>query len=291
MVSLGPSLKVGNGVLSELLRHRSKLFSSPPPEPAENVTDLIDFGTTDIAPPTLGPIATIPLKSEQGATSEAEIPGSQSTEEGSLRQRRPPKLASKPSLTKLFSGSSRNLANLDDLRPPTPSLVDAEPPRVDLTIAELSPLPVFSDVPSPPIADVTSPVETTPPPSIDNEKKKLDDFQYPSGTVQERSEVFSSPTPIADLFVRKSPHAPLRNDRDSGGSSSIRTSTSVGSLPRGSTDNPASVVRRGQSVFFSGSSSDKRNSLRSAPNTPGEKHSSGSISVKDMIKDLDKRDS
>lgn len=289
MVSLGPSLKVGNGVLSELLKHRTKLFSSPPPEPAESVSDLVDFGTTSIAPPTLGPIATTPSKPEQ--VSMSDCAGSTGPDEGSARQRRPAKLSSKPSLTQLFSGSSRNLANLEDLRAPTPSLVDAEPPRVDVTIAQLSPLPVFSDVPSPPIADITSPVESTPPPSTDSEKKKLEDFQYPAGTVQQRSEVFSSPTPIADLFVRKAPHAPLRNNRDSGGSSSIRTSTSVGSLPRQSSDNPRSAASRGQSLFFSGSSGDQRNILRSAPNTPGEKRSSGSISVKDMIKDMDKRDS
>lgn len=296
MVSLGPSLKVGNGVLSELLKHRTKLFSKPPSENSEEpktedaVTDLIDFGTTSIEPPTLGPIATMPLKTGQATTSGVEKPSSSTADAENAQQRRLPKLSSKPSLTKLFSGSSRNLAAMDDIRPTPSPLVDPEPPRVDLTIAQTSPLPVFSDIPSLPIAELMPPLETTPPPSTESERKKLDDFQYPSGTVQQRSELFGSPTPIADLFVRKSPHAPLLNNRDSGGSS-IRTSTSVGELPRQSVDNPATAVRRrGQSGFFSGSSGESRTSFRSAPNTPGNKGSSGSISVKDMIRDMDKKD-
>lgn len=287
MVSLGPSLKVGNGVLSELLKYRTKLFAAPPPEhgdqpKTETVSDLIDFGTTSIEPPTLGPITTIPF--------EAVRPSLPMSEEAIATTRRPRKLSSKPSLTKLFSGSSRNLSNMDDMRL-APSLpINTEPPRVDLTIVQTSPLPIFSDIPSPPIAEVVPPADTTPPPAVDTEGKKLEDFQYPAGTVQQRSELFNSPTPIADLFVRKSPHAPLRNSRDSGGSS-IRTSTSVGELPRGSLENPAAAVRRrGQSGFFSGSSGDNRMSFRSAPSTPGEKSSSGSFSVKDMVRDMDKKD-
>jgi hypothetical protein len=288
MVSLGPSLKVGNGVLSELLKHRLQLFSKPPLRAEDSVTDLIDFGTTSIEPPTLGPIASIPLKDEAAefATNPAEI-------KDDSPSKKPPKLSTKPSLTKLFSSSSRNLAHFTDQRPSTPSLVDVEPPRVDLTLAQTSPLPTFGLVPSSPMVDPSppTPAQTTPVSVAESEKQKMDDPHYPAGTVRERTRALSSATPIADLFSRKTPQPPLRGDRNSM-ASSIGTSTSTRSLG----DNPARVITRGHSAFFAGGGSgsigngdNKRNS-RSVPNTPGDKRCSTPSSVREMIKDMEKRD-
>ena len=307
MVSLGPSLKVGNGVLSELLKHRLQLFAKPPARSeqtrtgaGETVSDLIDFGSVSIEPPSLGPVATISLKEEQSV----EI-----TESGDgSRSKKPPRLNSKPSLSKMFSSSSRNVAQFSDVRSATPSLVDVEPPRVDLTLVQTSPLPTFGSIPSPPMVDPAPPSpqipssETTPASLAGSEKQRLEDFHYPSGTVQARTQALSSATPIADLFQRKTPPAPLR-DRDSVGSSiaTVKTSASVDGL------RPASGngFRRGNthSVFFAGAVSgsgssptkngDKRNS-RSVPGTPADKRSStttSSGSVKEMIKDMEKRDS
>jgi hypothetical protein len=129
MVSLGPSLKVGNGVLSELLKHRLQLFAKSPTR-GNAVTDLIDFGPVSIEPPSLGPVATVSLKDSPPAeTINSEDDGS--------RRKKPPRLNSKPSLNRLFTSSSRNLAQFPDARPTTP-LVDVEPPRVDLTLAQTS---------------------------------------------------------------------------------------------------------------------------------------------------------
>lgn len=304
MVSLGPSLKVGNGVLSELLKHRLQLFAAPPPRRESAVMDLIDFGPVSIEPPSLGAVTTMPLKDAQPETKTSEDDGS--------RRKKPPRLNSKPSLNKLFTSSSRNLAQFADVRPTTP-LVDVEPPRVDLTLAQTSPLPTFGSIPSPPMVDPSPPspplppTETTPVAAIGDEQERLEDVHYPSGTVRERTRALSSATsssatPIADLFQRKTPPAPLRGTRDSA-NSSLRTSTSVDDGLRPSSGNG---FRRGQnthSVFFASSSSasgisstpigEKRNSHRSAPNTPGDKRSSSgasSGSVKEMIKDREKRD-
>jgi len=297
MVSLGPSLKVGNGVLSELLKHRLQLFAKPPPR-GNAVTDLIDFGTVSIEPPSLGPVATVSLK--DAPPPETDIYG----DDGS-RRKKPTRLNSKPSLNKLFTSSSRNLAQFPDVRPSTP-LVDVEPPRVDLTLAQTSPLPTFGAMPSPPMVD---PSPTCPLPSAEaaanDSKEGSGDIQYPSGTVQERTQALSalsSATPIADLFQRKTPPAPLRENRDSA-TSSLKTSISVDDgLARPISGNG---FRRGQnthSVFFGSSGSgsginsstigDKRNSHRSAPNTPAGQRSSSSAggSVKEMIKDMEKRD-
>lgn len=287
MVSLGPSLKVGNGVLSELLKHRLQLFAIPPHRAQDTVTDLIDFGSTSIEPPTLGPIATIPLKDEAAEFA----PDSAEKKDDSINKKQP-KLSTKPSLTKLFSSSSRNLAQFTEQRPATPSLVDVEPPRVDLTLAQTSPLPTFGNMPSPPLVETTSPIpdQTTPASVTDSEKQKPDDHHYPSGTVQERTRALSSATPIADLFSRKTPQPPLRGDRDSI-NSSIGTSNSARSLG----EVPARVITRGHSAFFAGGGSgsigngDKRNS-RSVPSTPGDKRSSTPSSVREMIKDMEKRD-
>jgi hypothetical protein len=301
MVSLGPSLKVGNGVLSELLKHRLQLFAKPPPR-GNAVTDLIDFGTVSIEPPSLGPVATVSLKDAPPAETNV------SDDDGS-RRKKPPRLNSKPSLNRLFSSSSRNLAQFADVRPSTP-LVDVEPPRVDLTLAQTSPLPTFGAMPSPPMVDPSPPsplppAETTSTAAATDEKQKSEDIQYPTGTVHERTQALSalsSATPIADLFQRKTPPAPLRENRDSA-ASSLKTSTSVDDgLARPISGNG---FRRGQnthSVFFGSSGSgsgissttigDKRNSHRSAPNTPADKRSLSSAggSVKEMIKDMEKRD-
>ena len=298
MVSLGPSLKVGNGVLSELLKHRLQLFAKPPPR-GNAVTDLIDFGTVSIEPPSLGSVATVSLKDAPPAET------NNSDDDGS-RRKKPPRLNSKPSLNKLFTSSSRNLAQFSDVRPSTP-LVDVEPPRVDLTLAQTSPLPTFGAMPSPPIVDPSPPsplppTETLSTPNATTEKQESVDVHYPTGTVQERTRALSSATPIADLFQRKTPPAPLRENRDSA-TSSLRTSNSVDDgLARPISGNG---FRRGQnthSVFFGSSGSgsaissstigDKRNSHRSAPNTPADKRSLSSAagSVKEMIKDMEKRD-
>jgi hypothetical protein len=263
------------------------------------VTDLIDFGPVSIEPPSLGPVATIPLKDEQSSETTA------SDDDGS-RRKRPPRLNTKPSLTKLFSSSSRNLGQITDVRSTTPSLVDVEPPRVDLTLAQTSPLPTFGSIPSPPMVDSNPPTspppaETTPASTIGSEKGKLEELHYPPGTVQERTRALSSATPIADLFQRTTPQPSLRDNRDSA-SSSIRPSSSLDDgLARPSSGNG---FRRGNthSVFFASSgsgsgisstSTEKRNSHRSAPNTPGDKRSSSGTSggsVQEIIKDMEKRD-
>jgi hypothetical protein len=282
MVSLGPSLKVGNGVLSELLKYRTQLFAQPPHRSGDTVTDLIDFGNVSIDPPSLAPVATVPLKEEQSSSF------SVSAEEP--KGKKPPKLANKPSLTRLFSSSSRNLAQFTDQRPMTPASIDVEPPRVDLEIAETSPLPTFGNIPSPPLVDPNppaaeaspAPIQTEPKTPSESEKQRMDDFHYPSGTVQARTQALTG-TPIADLFSRKTtPQLPLRQSRDSVGSSSIRTSTSMSS------------VRRGQSAFFAGGSinTEKRSSHKSVPNTPADKDKRSSTqtqssSVKEKVKEME----
>ncbi|WVQ93451.1 hypothetical protein IAU59_000525 [Kwoniella sp. CBS 9459] len=284
MLSLGPSLNISGGVLNELIENRETLFAKPPTPPIiEAAEDLIDFGDVSIepvAPPSMSQTqsSTRPTTPASQLTEESLVPASMS---GSSRSKRAPRLPAKPSLTKIFGSSMTSIPrqkSVDTLN----SIVNVEPPRVDVSIGNNTPLPTFEAVQPDSIEAGTSesvdhkdalkgvstaadvPVPETPLPSG---AEKLDEVHYPAGTVGERSKMFANSgassttsTPIADRFQgTSSPFPALRAVRNSNGSLSGKSiSTASDGNPAKSTGegspnlsaNPASVIRRGQPVFF-----------------------------------------
>lgn len=277
MISLGPSLNIPGGVINELLMRRTTLFAKPPPTEEDGVTDLIDFGSVSIAPPSIPQAALIPLKDEEPTAARSATPLSQASEDSPpSKGTRPGRMPSKPSLTRLFTASSRNL-QLDSQPAETPSVVDPEPPRVDLTIDEMSPLPNFGKVPSPaqPPDDLpTSPEEIKASDAAD-EDKPAEDTTCPPGTVQERINAYPiSSTPIADRFAKEVSLPPLRPN-------SLTSTASTVSDKRAS-------FKRGQQAFFSSSTSPRTHSRSQSGSL--DKRSSASSSVRDMVKDMERRE-
>nr|XP_031862892.1 uncharacterized protein CI109_001366 [Kwoniella shandongensis]KAA5529964.1 hypothetical protein CI109_001366 [Kwoniella shandongensis] len=279
MLSLGPSLNISGGVLTDLIEQRDVLFAEPPPlSHSETAKDLINFGDVDI-PPVIAPLQT---KSRSPTvtslhTLEDNLQVSDSAP-GSLKSKKLPRLPSRPSLTKLFGSGSMSIPrqkSVETLNSIAKVSINTniEPPRVDLDASPISPLPTFEAKTSPSaevndslaqsskIAEVAMPTSTalemkTP---LDPGTEKMEDVHYPSGTVEERTRLFS--TPIADRFQgTSSPFPPLRKPRSSTGSTSTIHSAhagGVGDSPKSGSEgspnpntNPATVIRRGQPVFF-----------------------------------------
>ena len=240
--SLGPSLNLPGNLADELVRRREELFSHPPDSTTfEAVNSLVDFGDSPIEPP----LASASLPTPR-SVSPPPVDGSVK----SKTKRIPPRIASKPSLQRLFSGSAalRATGSEESLR--RSSVGEQAPPQVDLKISPTSPLPTFASevTPSSPHS-LHSPDESS---------------QISSGTVKDRRKLFSeaaarkdapivTPTPIADKFQNSSPaFPPLRQPRSSIGSMSSSASVPVLATFDGKSDhqNPATIIRRGQPVFF-----------------------------------------
>lgn len=290
MISLGPSVNIPGGILTEFLTRRKHLFAKPPSTGQDTVTDLIDFGSVDIAPPSIPQATMVPLKPE--------LPLRSSTPHSQMSEDSPPakvnkahRMSSKPSLTRLFTASSRNLTQAEEqpAEPLTPA-VNPEPPRVDLTIEEMSPLPNFGKVPSPvhPPPDLpnTSSADDRPP-AQETEEKKQEDILHPTpGLVQERIKAYpTSSTPIADRFAKaEAGLPPLRPN-------SLSSSISTVSAGKASHDSPANIIKRGQSPFFSGPGMSPRSShSRTQSGTIMDKRSSTPSSVREMVRDMERRD-
>lgn len=289
MISLGPSVNIPGGILTEFLTRRKHLFAKPPSTKQDTVTDLIDFGNVDIAPPSIPQATMFPLKPESPLRSST--PHSQLSEDSPpFKVNKPQRMSSKPSLTRLFTASSRNLTQAEEEPVVPPSAVNPEPPRVDLTIDEMSPLPNFGKVPSPvhppPELPSTSSADDHTP-TQETEEKKLEDILHPTpGMVQERIKAYpTSSTPIADRFAKaEAGLPPLRPN-------SLSSSISTVSAGKASHDNPATIVKRGQSPFFSGPGISPRSShSRAQSGTLLDKRSSTSSSVREMVRDMERRD-
>lgn len=282
-LSLGPSLNIPGVVISELIERRETLFKDPPPPSTiDTARDLISFSDVDIPP-------MVPPSSKSSTFSTIDSPYSHKTDDTFAVQdestkRKPPKLPSRPSITKLFTSSHVSLPrqkSVDTLA----SIPDSAPPRVDVAVSPTSPLPDFeakskaqspgttptregakkhdtyvptyvsvaSAAPAVPIASASSPASMEP----------VEEVHYPAGTVEERARLFATPTPIADRFTSNQSSFPsLRAPGSSTGSSATMRSVSASVIPQKGTSrpgsagsaasvtNPASVIRRGPPVFF-----------------------------------------
>ena len=242
MLSLGPSLNISGGVINELLARRDVLFSEPPQLIDETIA-LIDFGDVEIDPPTI-PLADLarsatPLsqRSEEGSSNSQPL-------NGEMGAKKKPTLPKKPSMSGLFGRSASRTTSMETLSRPAsvagtlPHRTDGSPPRVDVTIAQTSPLPVFE--------------ETIPPSSLPSVMAKPRLEEQTGERAWSRlswTEVSApaTPTPIADRFSSVGSSFPSL----SGPQTSITRSGS------GSLGNPAAVRRRGGAapVFFSSSQS------------------------------------
>nr|XP_019050418.1 hypothetical protein I302_00850 [Kwoniella bestiolae CBS 10118]OCF29348.1 hypothetical protein I302_00850 [Kwoniella bestiolae CBS 10118] len=292
MLSLGPSLNIPGGILSELIEKQDDLFAEPPsPSTLETAEALIDFGDVSIPPVT-------PLTDRSGT------PASQHTDEhhgppsfvGSVKSKKGPRIPAKPSLTKLFTSSSHTSLSRQKSVDTLNSILSPEPPRVEVPLSPASPLPSFEPtqsrsedttpkaLPAPlSLFDSTAadiPIPETPVPTSSD---KIEEIHYPAGTVDERSKLFS--TPIADRFQgTSSPFPPLRQEkpRTSDGSAlSVNSSASEGNLAKVAhvePPNPVNAIRKGAPVFFSSaavvdrhpsSGGHKRSASASLLNNPG----------------------
>lgn len=282
-LSLGPSLNIPGVVVSELLERRETLFKDPPPPSTiDTAHDLISFSDIDI-PPVVSPSAKSSIFSTIDSPYSHKADDSTAVQDGSTK-RKPPKLPSRPSITKLFTSSHVSLPrqkSVDTLA----SVPDTAPPRVDVAVSPTSPLPNFqskSKTQSPditptregaskpgPLVATYSSVASAPPSvpittaSSPGSMEPAEEVHYSVGTVEERARLFSTPTPIADRFISNQSFFPsLRASGNSTGSSATMRSASASLiLPSGasrpgsassatSVTNPASVIRRGPSVFF-----------------------------------------
>ncbi|KAK6907389.1 hypothetical protein I203_101383 [Kwoniella mangroviensis CBS 8507] len=252
MLSLGPSLNIPGAILSELIERREDLFANPPsPSALETAEALIDFGDVSIPPVT-------PL------TERSSTPVSSNTDDhpgppsymGSTKSKKGPRIPAKPSLTRLFTSSSHTSLprqkSIDTLN----SILSPEPPRVEVPISPASPLPSFEAsrsedttpkaLPAPLILSTATaenvPIPETPIPNSDiSSSDKIEEIHYSSGTVDERSKLFS--TPIADRFQNTSSPFPSLRHASEGNLSKVAL---VEHSP-----NPVNVIRRGAPVFFS----------------------------------------
>ncbi|WVQ74641.1 hypothetical protein IAR50_004242 [Cryptococcus sp. DSM 104548] len=301
MLSLGPSLNIPGAVVTELMERRNVLFTAPPPlSVLGDAADLIDFGDVDI------PLSAVPHSSISSSFSVSSMPPSPilddtGTANGSIK-RKPPRLPTRPSITKLFTGSQVNLQKQKS-QETLGSIADVEPPRVDVTVSPTSPLPLFDENGEEVTphkrdtirADTSSADDSIPPtassPSI-AEMDPTEPVHYAPGTVEERSKLFSVPatptstastsTPIADKYTAGHSFFPfLRAPKDQGSVRSARSASSIGAFGEerpgsaagstasgGSGPNPASVIRRGPPVFFQSSNVESRH-VRSMSSVPG----------------------
>ncbi|WWC68596.1 uncharacterized protein I206_102526 [Kwoniella pini CBS 10737] len=265
MLSLGPSLNIPGGILNELIEKREYLFAEPPtPTALETAEALIDFG--DISIPPVTPLAELPPTPAATANLDNHTAPPSAPYLGSTKSKKAPRLPAKPSLTRLFTSSSHTSLPRQKSVDTLNSIINTEPPRVDVPLSPASPLPSFEPTQSdggvavPPQSQEAAqnplslstmnkvPIPETPNPSSSD---KMEEVHYPSGTVDERSKLFS--TPIADRFQgTSSPFPALRQPRSSNGSTlTLNSSASDGNLSRTAQNDSVNAVRRGAPVFFS----------------------------------------
>ncbi|KAK8861610.1 hypothetical protein IAR55_002433 [Kwoniella newhampshirensis] len=288
MLSLGPSLNISGGVLNELIERRDVFFAEAPAlSHAETAKNLIDFGDVAI-PPVLAPNQTHSrsptIASLQGLEDNLHISGSSPN---SIKSKKSPRLPSRPSLTKLFGSGSMSIPRQKSVE--TLSSIakvsintSIEAPRVDLAVSPISPLPTFeskiissTDAKAEPEQQATTAEAFMPTPAAPEKPtgpeasgEKMEEVHYPAGTVEDRAKIFS--TPIADRFQStSSPFPPLRKPRSSTGSTStVHSVHTPGTEPRegspNASANPATVIRRGQPVFFQSAGVDRHSRSHSA---------------------------
>jgi hypothetical protein len=247
MLSLGPSLNIPGGILTELLEHRVAFFAKPPPlTTVESTIDLIDFGDVYITPPAI-PVSEVPFSDEP---SRASTPASQlTTDSYSLiglgfgdKPKKMPKLNSKASLSRLLGGSNGARSSQEALR--TSSFVDITPPRVELPL-DSPRLPSFESEVSTRLSAYEDMADDLTDPNVIAAKDKVEEVHYPTGTVEDRAKLFSlsslntptatttlvsptTPTPIADMFASTSSTLPsLRAPKSSTGSMSPSASLPI----------------------------------------------------------------
>jgi hypothetical protein len=295
MLSLGPSLNIPGGVLTELLNHRDTLFTTPPPlSVSETAASLIDFGEVNIPPPEISPVVTIPASASSVALSaQGDIAPAPTLKKVS-------RLPSKPSLSRLFTTASAT--PVEPVESSRVSIVEAEPPRVELPLA-ISPMsPSFSSFQQ----DQPDVVEA------------LEDVVAEDGdglTASSASEWLHrppiTPTPIADRFTNSGSSFPtsLRAKSSSSPAASLKGSVEAPITVDGSpSSNPATVIRRGAPVFFSSPSTSHERSTSGTPSGVKRKDDSpildssdgtegsrakrlsagpGAIDVRDMVRNLE----
>nr|ODN89299.1 hypothetical protein L204_06236 [Cryptococcus depauperatus CBS 7855] len=262
MLSLGPSLNIPGFVVAELMDRHKDIFKEPlSPSTFGNAHDLIFLGGVDI-----------PLVAPPSAQSSTFSWEASSEDPLSLtKAKKPPKLTTRPSFTKLLGDSSMGLnkqKSIDTLL----NIIGQEPPRVDVAVFPDSPLPRFSDdttphatptrgnkrdtvVPfsAPPYITSTFSIPIVPSSATD----PIEEVHYALGTVEERSKLFS--TPIADRYLAG--HSTFASLRGSSGSFDTVGSATGSIFPskisrpgssasNTSATNPATIIRRGAPVFF-----------------------------------------
>jgi hypothetical protein len=252
MLSLGPSLNIPGGILTELLEHRDDLFAQPPAiTGTESANSIINFGDISISPPALAKNELPPIPDED---SHAEI---------APPKKKSPKIPQKASVTRLFSNSSlpkRKQSN--DTLSSQHSVVNPSPPRVEMPIGFAAPLPTFES------GDKALPAEPTVIDAVEDltDRSVTDDGNSERDVDRSRRIPPLTPTPIADRYSSATAQYPvLRSQKSS--LSSVGTSASMMSInpnlsvldisrsletPLSGSTNPAAVIRRGgQPVFFS----------------------------------------
>lgn len=257
MLSLGPSLNISGLVLTELLEKRSSLFASPPPiTGTESANSIVDFGNTNITPPHL------PAVLEHDPTLTASLPTEDGVPKTPIKAKRSPHLPNKPSITRLFSGSSgiaSKKSSVDTMR----SMVDITPPRVELPTSEPTIMPSFGvkeDESMQPVGQLKEAEKA--PQSEDHSAFAAQVFGTTDG-----SRPLS--TPIADMYQNNgSFFPPLRTQKSllglTGSIQSLPSVMSDSQMPRltevhsATAMNPATVIRRGPPVFFQSSGDTER---------------------------------
>ena len=268
MLSLGPSLNIPGGVLMEMLEHRETLFASPPVLiPTESAESMLGFSKTNIPPrhlpavPERQPMPASPIPEEMAH----DLPAT---------AKKSPRISSKPSFTRLFSGSSVNLSKKSSVETMRSSILDVNLPTFETRLASFG-----AKRHEPAAQSVEHLKEDKALPNI--QENKIDEPRVPEGTVEERAHLFSTtPTPIADMYQNSSSFPSLRSPKSSvvlGSSSALRPSfpvvVSESRIPRlgdvqtatlGVPANPASVLRRGPPVFFSSNGTVERHARLSS---------------------------
>lgn len=228
MTSFGHSLQISGNVLFELVKRRERLFASPPPLSVGEEASLVDFGETCLTPPKMPaariapelPVRSASLVPSSPVRSIAETPRPAVSHQRSLSSLLNVGMVSKRASTELLSKTSPSVS----LHTP---IVNLEPPKIDLPLDSPA-LPTFggeADADMPAISAQDLPVSSG----------RNEDVHYASGTVAERSRIFSaaerSPTPIADRFTSTASHLPSFRDsttsrstaRDSSPSQSVHS--------------------------------------------------------------------
>ena len=270
MLSLGPSLNISGGVLTELLAKRDILFASPPPvSGTESANSIIDFGDISITPP-MDPAGPESVQTPRPTTSTSSRADDSLQPAG--KPKNPSRPSQKPSLTRLFSAGSGLVSkqpSAETLRSARSIVVDVTPPRVDLRPSSTEPLPSFGSEAEP--AELSQ--EPASSESIPEDVEPVDG-QDLIATPEDPTRLSSSrnSTPIADKYKGTGAQfSPLRPTRSSGAmestSASLQTVTNDGSIPRlgdvtgnGGSANPATVIRRGSPVFFQSTGTNDRHS-------------------------------